>query len=212
MMGLPRHVPFSFLTTSQWPVLSEPFLRQDATTKTHSDPACLTSRITQVPVPTANMILPSSQHSEQHPACNNKRGTLDGVSRFCYLRIPNRWKLFGGTWLCQLSVDLHDLVFKFVLSIHKHVLPWIMVIIFSCRKYNENSDKLFTLPLFFYSTLTFRCIFMHLYSENIHREKVSASEWNTWLLSIRHEINCTKRAKCAQNERFCDIEGTVPES
>ena len=46
------------------------------------------------PVP---VILPSSQHSEQHPACNNKRGTLDGVSRFCYLRIPNRWKLFGGT-------------------------------------------------------------------------------------------------------------------
>ena len=46
------------------------------------------------PVP---VILPFSQHSEQHPACNNKRGTLDGVSRFCYLRIPNRWKLFGGT-------------------------------------------------------------------------------------------------------------------
>ena len=46
---------------------------------------------------------------------------------------------------------------------------------------------------------------MHLHSENIHREKVSASEWNTWLLSIRHEINCTKRAKFAQNERFCDI-------
>lgn len=39
-------------------------------------------RITR-PVP---VILPFSQHSELHPACNNKRGTLDGVSRFCYFK------------------------------------------------------------------------------------------------------------------------------